>query len=277
MPRFDSQPCPITIAPLSLPRLAPRWPVLALAALLAAGQAHAQASDPARTRYSIGAVLAMDQEGYRDVGTDTLLVPTLSVQNKWVSLSGPQLDLRLVGDAQRSWWLGPRVEYRFDGYKASDGAVFNGMADRKGGLYYGVAGSFDLGHRFELAMDYVTAAQRQAGFERGAVGSLSLRRAHQSGPWVLVPRFGVTYQSRSYVDYHYGVRLGEATATRPAYTGEGGWSPTLGLQVLYRASPRHVLFGNVSYQRHAKAVRDSPLMEASGKPQLVFGYQFVLN
>jgi outer membrane protein len=277
MQRHPRQPCPTTTAHPPHALSAPRFSVLAIAALLMAGAAHAQASDPARTRYSLGAVLVMDQDGYRDVGTDTLLVPTVSVQNKWVSLSGPQLDLRLVGDAQRSWWFGPRVEYRFDGYKASDGAVFNGMADRKGGLFYGVAGNFDLGHRFELAMDYVTAAQRQAGFERGAVGALSLRRTYQNGPWVLVPRFGVTYQSRSYVDYHYGVRLGEATATRPAYTGEGGWSPTLGLQVLYRASPRHVLFGNVGYQRHAKAVRDSPLMEASGKPQLVLGYQFVLN
>jgi outer membrane protein len=245
--------------------------------LLDGGHANAQPLDNDRTRYSIGAALLVDKDGYRDVGTQTMLVPGLSIQNKWVNLYGPQLDLRLIGNEKRSWWVGPRIEYRFDGYEQSDGTVFRGMSDRKGGVFYGVAGSIDLGSDFELELDYVRAAQRESGFERGAVASIQLSRSFRSGAWTLVPRIGIEYQSRQYVDYYYGVRPSEATAGRPAYAGKKSYSPELGLLVRWRASPRQFLFANFNYERYGKEVRNSPLMNAGGIPQVVFGYQFMLN
>jgi MipA family protein len=251
--------------------------LLGAAALLIGGHANAQAPDDDRTRYSIGAALLVDRDGYRDVGAQTMLVPGVSIQNKWVNLYGPQLDLRLVGNEKRSWWIGPRIEYRFDGYEQADGAVFRGMSDRKGGLFYGLSGSFDLGSDFEMEVDYVKAAQREAGFDRGAVASIQLSRSFRSGPWTLVPRIGLEYQSSRYVDYYYGVRAGEATAARPAYAGKDSYSPELGLLVRLRASPRQFIFVNFNYERYAKEIRNSPLMNASGIPQVVFGYQFMLN
>ena len=139
---------------------------------IAAGSSPAQAQAPAgdRTIYSIGAAVLIDKDGYRGVGAETLVVPGISIRNKWVDLFGPQLDLRLIGNDQRTWWIGPRIEYRFDGYEQEDGAVFQGMASRKGGLFYGLSSSFELGARVELEVDYVKAARREAGFDRGAVG-----------------------------------------------------------------------------------------------------------
>ena len=192
--------------------------------------------DKSRTRYSVGAALLLAQDGYRGAGRESVLIPGVSIQNKWVNLFGPQLDLRLVGDARRSWWIGPRLEYRFDGYEKADSAFFTGMADRKGGLFYGLAGSVDLGGGFELEADYVQAGSKEAGFSRGAVASLQLSRSYAHGPWSFVPRIGAEYQSSRYVDYYYGVRPGEATAARAAYAGKSSWSPELGLLVRYRAS-----------------------------------------
>jgi outer membrane protein len=251
--------------------------VLAAAAVLNGAHANAQTPDDERTRYSIGAALLVDKDGYRDVGAQTILVPGLSIQNKWVTLYGPQLDLRLIGNDKRSWWIGPRIEYRFDGYEQADGAVFSGMSDRKGGLFYGLSGSFDLGSDFELEVDYVKAARREAGFDRGAVASIQLSRSFRSGPWTLVPRIGLEYQSSRYVDYYYGVRSGEATSARPAYAGKASYSPELGLLVRFRASPRQFIFANFNYERYAKEIRSSPLINASGIPQVVLGYQFMLN
>ena len=182
--------------------------------------AQAQSNDENRTRYGIGAVVLIDKDGYRDVGSETRVLPGLSIQNKWVSLYGPQLDLKLLGNDKRSWWVGPRIEYRFDGYEQKDGAVFRGMANRKGGVFLGVAGEVDLGSDFELEADYVRASGRDGGFERGAVASLQLSRTYRNGPWSWAPRIGMEYLSSSYVDYYYGVRATEATPTRPAYAGK---------------------------------------------------------
>mgnify|MGYP006975174342 CR=1 FL=1 len=160
----------------------------------AAALANDNEDDESRTRYSVGAALLLAKEGYRGVGRESVPVPGLAIQNKWVNLFGPQLDLRLIGDDQRSWWLGPRIEYRFDGYEKGDSPFFNGMADRKGGLFYGLAGSVELGQGFELEADYVKAASKEAGFSRGAIASLQLSRAYTRGAWAFVPRIGVEYQ-----------------------------------------------------------------------------------
>lgn len=249
--------------------------------LVALGPAPTLADDSGdnqgHTRYSVGAALLLAKDGYRGVGRESVLIPGLSIQNKWVNLFGPQLDLRLIGNDKRSWWIGPRLEYRFDGYEKADSAFFTGMADRKGGLFYGLAGSVELGGGFELEADYVKAASKEAGFSRGAVASLQLSRSYTYGAWAFVPRVGAEYQSSRYVDYYYGVRAGEATAARAAYAGKSSWSPEVGLLVRYRASPRQFVFANLNYERYAKEVRNSPLINASGIPQLILGYQYVLD
>jgi outer membrane protein len=247
--------------------------------VLVSGNSYAQAqpNDESRTRYGIGAVVLIDKDGYRDVGSQTLVLPGLSIQNKWVSLYGPQLDLKLLGNDKRSWWVGPRIEYRFDGYEQKDGAVFRGMANRKGGVFLGVAGKVDLGSDFELEADYVRASGRDGGFERGAVASLQLSRTYRNGPWSWAPRIGMEHLSSSYVDYYYGVRATEATPTRRAYAGKSSWSPEFGLLVIWRASPRQSLFANFNYERYSSEVRNSPLMNAKGIPQLVLGYEYRLK
>jgi outer membrane protein len=129
---------------------------------------------------------------------------------------------------------------------------------------------------FELEADYVQAGS-EAGFKRGAVASFQLSRDFGSGPWSFVPRIGLEYQSSSYINYYYGVRTSEVTASRPAYTGKSGWSPEVGLLVRYQLSRRQVLLANLNYERYPSAIRNSPLIDASGIPQLVLGYQFLLN
>jgi outer membrane scaffolding protein for murein synthesis (MipA/OmpV family) len=51
----------------------------------------------------------------------------------------------------------------------------------------------------------------------------------------------------------------------------------MGLLVRYRASPRQFVFANLNYERYAKQIRNSPLIHASGIPQLILGYQYVLD
>jgi outer membrane scaffolding protein for murein synthesis (MipA/OmpV family) len=51
----------------------------------------------------------------------------------------------------------------------------------------------------------------------------------------------------------------------------------VGLLVRYRASPRQLIFANLNYERYAKEIRNSPLINASGIPQLILGYQYVLD
>ena len=255
--------------PLWVPLIAGRIALsLALAAASSPGQSQPVAAG--QTRIGVGAAVLVDKDGYRGVGADTLLIPGVSVRNKWIDLFGPQLDLRLVGSEDRSWWAGPRIEYRFDGYERADGTVFNGMEDRKGGAFFGVAAATPIGGGFALEVDFVRAGRS----ERGAVGSVQISRAFQARAWTFVPRIGAEYQSARYVDYYYGVRANEATSTRPAYRGTSATSAEVGLFTRLGLSRHQSVFINLNYERYPSVIRSSPLMDASGIAQAVIGYQY---
>lgn len=78
-------------------------------------------------------------------------------------------------------------------------------------------------------------------------------------------RVGVEYLSRRYVDY-YCVRSSETTAARASFAGKSSWSPEIGLQVRYGASPRQFALANFNHERYSKEIRSSPLINASGIP-----------
>lgn len=212
-------------------------------------------------------------EGYRGAKSETTLIPGLSIENRWIRLFGPQLDLKLAGNDARTWWVGPRIEYRFDGYEAADSAFLSGMAERKGGVFAGIAGEFDLGNRFSLEFDVLRGGS-EGGNERGRVASLGLSRAYPSGAWTIVPRIGIEQASSSYVQYYYGVRASEATAARRAYNGKSTTNWEFGVLVNYTVDRNQRLFANFNYERYGAGIKDSPIMEKSGIPQVVFGYQY---
>jgi MipA family protein len=260
---------------------------LALAATLGAPFAAAQAqtastagidsvAEPS-TRIGIGAALLVANDGYRGVGTDTQLIPGLSIVNKWVTLFGPNLDFRLIGPEDRRWWLGLRLEYRSDGYEPEDGAIFNGMAKRRGGIFGGLSGSIEFDNDVEISADFVRSTRRDQGFSKGRVASIELARTWRQGSWSFKPRVGLEWADADHIGYYYGVRPSEATATRPAYNGRSASSLELGLDVRWQLDRRQTLFANFNDERYPNVIRNSPLIAASGIPQVVLGYQYLLR
>lgn len=261
-------------------RVPHRWGRIAMAASAATltslstlAQTPAASSPDDTTRYGIGAAVLSANEGYRGGKSETTLIPGLSIENKWVRLFGPQLDLKLAGNDARTWWIGPRIEYRFDGYEAADSAFLSGMAKRKGGVFAGIAGEFDLGNRFSLDFDVLRGGS-EGGNERGRVASLGVSRAYPSGAWTVVPRIGIETASSSYVNYYYGVRASEATAARAAYSGKSTTNLEFGVLVNYTLDRNQKLFANFNVERYGSGIKDSPIMDKSGQAQVVFGYQY---
>jgi outer membrane protein len=79
-----------------------------------------------------------------------------------------------------------------------------------------------------------------------------------SARWNLTPSIGAEWQSAEVVDYYYGVRASEATATRPAYTGRDTVNLRLGLVARYRFADPWSLFVGASRVRLGSGIADSP-------------------
>ncbi len=67
------------------------------------------------------------------------------------------------------------------------------------------------------------------------------------------------YQSDKVVDYHYGVRSSEATASRAAYSGKAATTPYIGIESQFNITKHVSMNAGAIYERRDDAIRNSSL------------------
>jgi outer membrane protein len=220
-----------------------------------------------KPRWGLGLGVLSEDEGYRGIGRETEAIPVFYVDYGRFRLFGPQADFRLLGDRQTNLRL--RADFRFDGFEAQDGAVFEGMRERKGSASVGLAGQTALPFG-QLSFDLVRAVNHSKGIRGGVTYAYPLKR----GALTLMPKIGLEYFDKRHVDYYYGVRADEATAARPQYIGRGSVNVDAGVDFQYDLAQNHTLLWTVKYRRFGSAIKDSPLIAKSGSPRMTLGYLY---
>ncbi|WMJ69349.1 MipA/OmpV family protein [Stenotrophomonas sp. 24(2023)] len=246
------------------PRLLPR-PLLLVVALLAMPLARAE-DTPAPAR-AVGVAVASLQPPYRAADRRTLLLPVLRYDNRWLAVSGPQLDLKVRdGDAM---YLRARLRYEPGlGYEASDSPVLAGMRDRRAGLWAGPVVGGALG-RTQWQLE---ALADVGGASGGRQVVASLRHPYRLGQFQLTPRVEAGWVDADYADYYMGVRPEEAAPGRAAYApgSSGFWRA--GLRLERRIGRRQSIGLDLAATRLGGALRDSPIVDDRLLTTLSLGY-----
>lgn len=215
----------------------------------------------------IGLAALVENEGYKDGGTEVEPLPVFFYQSERLRILGPQLTYRLLGD--RNNHVGLRLDYRFDGYDKDDGAIFSGMEERKSGAALGLAGQLHVG----VGNIYFSAA-KSISASKGAYATIQYGIPHKVGGWTVTPRAGVELFNAKYANYYFGVRPGQARIGRPAYTPGSALNLDVGVDLHRDFGRHHTVLGSVKYRRYATDIKESPLMEKSGSPRLNIGYLY---
>jgi outer membrane protein len=222
-------------------------------------------AEPVRFGLGIGGVV--EDEGYVGIGTESAVMPVFLVQYKRFRLFGPQMDFRLLGNEKTS--IGLRADYRVDGYEAADGPIFAGMEERKAAASVGIAGRHST--RFgDFSFDFVRAVES----ERGARGGVYYAYPIKFEKLTVLPRIGLEYFDADLVNYYYGVRGEEATATRPFYVGDSTLNVDGGVDLHYNFDAHHSLLGSLKYRAFGTEIKNSPLIEDDGSPRVNLGYVY---
>jgi outer membrane protein len=216
----------------------------------------APAPAPPSSSWGLGVGLIYQQNTHRDVDDQVLVLPLLSYENRWVRLSVPSVDLKLLPDGPLD--LALRLRYEGAPYQASDSPALAGMQERKGGLWAGAALRW-RGGLGDLGLDVSGDA---SGHSNGTQVKLSLGQGFRLGRLGLTPRLAVSWMDRKYVDFNYGVSATEALATRPAYAGRATANIELGLSAGYGLTRSGVLFVDLGATWLGQAIQDSPIVDA---------------
>jgi outer membrane protein len=91
-------------------------------------------------------------------------------------------------------------------------------------------------------------------------------RVEYQHPWMvgrlmIAPSIGVSRLDKSLVDYYYGVRINEATASRPYFKGRATSNTYFDIAVVYMLSDSLEWLGGVNYMLLGKNIEASPIVE----------------
>ena len=163
------------------------------------------------------------------------------------------------------------------GFEAKDGKNFTGMDKRKT--------SIDLGGRVivntgigPVTLDATRDVNASKGYEAGIkVGGIAPHPPHWTGERMLTvaAAAGLRYQSKKVVDYYYGVKNAEATASREAYQGKSAITPYLGIEAQADLTKHMSITGNLGVTKQPNAIRNSPLaQDKEYQPEAKVGFTY---
>jgi outer membrane protein len=209
----------------------------------------------------LGVGVRIENSPYRGGGTRFDLVPIYVYEGQRVFLEAYRFGLKL--DEKPESRLDVFLGYRFEGYpydRIPTGLA--GMAERGPGVDLGL--HYQRNHPWgtlfgELLHD---AAGGSNGTEVRAGFSYSLAL----GALTLQPQVTIAARDANLNNFYYGVRPGEATASRPAYNPGSGINTEFGLSAVYRLSARWKLLGGMSVKHLSSGIRSSPIV--LDRPQL---------
>lgn len=219
----------------------------------------------------LGMATRFETSPYVGGGTRNDFVPIYVYEGKRAFIEAYRAGLKLndTPDSRLDVFFG----YRFEGFPYDHiPASLAGMANRGSGV--------DLGLRYQHRRPWGTLFGEVLRDAAGGSSGTEIRGGYRYdwdiGKLQLQPQLTLSWRDARLNNYYYGVRLSEATATRPAFEPGSGVNAEFGLSAAYRLSNRWRVIGGVSTTRWSSSVRDSPIvenqMQLSG--QLGLAYDF---
>jgi len=206
------------------------------------------------------------QQGYIDVGNQISAIPIISYKSKKLRINGSKFGYKLAKHKGADFsFIG---QYRFDGYKASDGDIFQGMVTRSNAFELGIA----LAYRSKLGGLSLKLLTDASSNHQGHELSLTYAALYRLGSLKLTPYASLTGYSENFVDYYYGVGGDEALDFRPSYSGQATINTLVGLKAKWHVGKQHHFILNASYMTFGHGIEQSPLVDKSGSGKLTLGY-----
>lgn len=246
--------------------------VAAIGALaLTASQVAAQDSGPPEGGWTLGGFVFSSNTpyGFRDNAG----APLIEYENEHFKLGIPSAEIKLpwISNEQLSFGVTVDLFGSEGGYKPSDAAILSGMTERESGLWAGA--------RVDWTTEFVElsfkALQDVGGDSKGSSLEAEASKTFFVGDRLVIsPKIGAVWLNDNTVDYYYGVRANETTATRAAYQGTSTVNIKVGVNLGYMLTQNQMLMMDLSVTKLGSEIANSPIVVDDTLTSVGIGYMF---
>lgn len=199
--------------------------------------------------------------------------PMIEYENDYFKIGIPSLDMKLPWISSETLSFGLSVDLLGGegGYKPSDAAILSGMAERKSGIMAGAT----MDWRTDVVDLSFKAMTDVGGDSKGS--SVKLEASHMfflGERFTVSPKIGAVWLDDKSVDYYYGVRANEATATRAAFQGKSTVNIEAGMTFGYMLAKNQMLMLDVNVTKLGSGITDSPIVVNKNLTTVGLGYMF---
>ncbi|MCG6200826.1 MipA/OmpV family protein [Psychromonas antarctica] len=208
--------------------------------------------------------LGVNQEVYKDYDMRIIPIPVIGYRGDAVNIFGPFVSYKIADFDGLKFSI--KLAPRFAGYDEDDSDVFKGMDTRKSSLDGGIGVDYKYNNlRIDSSLMFDLL-----GNSNGYESSSNLSYVWRLGAFFIEPSVGLKYQDSDLVNYYYGVRAHEASATRTQYSPDYAFNSSIGIS----ATTMRILNGltriGVTKTWYGNAITDSPLVEIDSTSGLSF-------
>ncbi|MBQ4835247.1 MipA/OmpV family protein [Pseudoalteromonas luteoviolacea] len=228
-----------------------------------------QSKEDSELKIGLGGAFVTQDEGYKDVGSETQFVPAIAIEYGDFRLLGPFASYTFYRN--ESFELSAIGMMRLDGYEQDDNDLFKGMEDRDMSFDLGLEAEFDTEFG-EFAIKYT---QDASSTHKGYEATLTYGAPFRFKKGQIKPYIAANFASKDLTDYYYGVKQSEATAQRSFYEVDSATNLEVGISSDWFFGQNHMIKADVSYMSFDTTIKDSPLVDKSGTFQLLLGYVYV--
>lgn len=219
-----------------------------------------------KSRWGLGLGAGVMQKAYRDIDSETIAIPLIIYDSKWISVIGPSLSLKLPSAGPLSFAVSASLSR--DGYEDSDSDALAGMDERKDNIWVGGSVTWE-NDVADLSARWMTDV---SGYSEGQKFSASAEHSFEHGKLEFTPRVGAVWLDENYVDYYYGVKINEVTADRGFYAPTATVNFEAGLRTTYKFTTHQSFFVDLSVESLGSEIKDSPIVDGSADSRFFVGY-----
>jgi len=174
-----------------------------------------------------------------------------------------------------SWGFSLTAQPRPFGYKPTDSTALKGMEERKstveGGLAFSASYQKDTYIEVMLLTDLLS--RHDSWLLRTEIGD-----TYKAGDFTFYPSVVLMYESQHFLNYYYGVKQTESTATRKAYTTSSGLEIGIQTYISYPLTKNVSILTNLRYDHIATTAKHSPIVKDSyiysGLFSLMYSFEY---
>ena len=228
-------------------------------------------------KVTVGAGAYMQTQPYKNVDSIIVPSPVVFFDNSLFYVRWTRAGLYFLGDKQDNyaWGFSLTAQPRINNYKASDSSYLSGMSDKESSIEGGLAFSASVD---KLCIEIMALTDTLRNHEAWVLNTEISYNKLQLGEFSFYPSILFNYQSSKFINYYYGVKSYEATASRAAYSAGNGLQIGVQTYIDYPLTDKWSAFLNLRADKLPTEATDSPIVSDdymySGLVSLIYTFQY---